>query len=75
VNFITEFVLNVLKRNIALMVCEKRKLSKHKLALRNLVDKQVPLQSKKILIVQSGCFILPLPAALLTTLASLTIAK
>ena len=74
-NFITEFVLNVLKRDIEKMVFKKRKLSKYKLALRKLLDKQVPLQSKKILIVQRGYFILPLPAAIQPTLVSLTIAK
>ena len=39
VNCISECVLNVSNGIIALTGCENRKLSKHKLALRKLVDK------------------------------------
>ena len=62
-NCISECVLNVLSRNIALKGCEKRKLSKH-----NLVDRQVTLPGKKRLIVQSRSFLLPLLAAVLQRL-------
>jgi len=47
VNCISECVLNVLNGYIALTGCEKRKLSQHKLALRKLVDKQVPIRCEK----------------------------
>ena len=53
VDCISERVLNVLNGNVALTGCEKRKLSKHMLALRKLVDRQVPLQGKKRLTVLS----------------------
>ena len=51
VNCISECVLNVLNGNVALTGCVKLKLSKHRLALRKLVDGHVPLQGKKRLIV------------------------
>ena len=54
VNSISECVLNVLNGNVALTGCVKRKLSKHRLALRKLVDRHVPLQGKELLIVQRG---------------------
>jgi len=50
VNCISECVFNFLNGNIALTGCVKLMLSKHKLALRKLVDKQVPLSGKKRLI-------------------------
>jgi hypothetical protein len=74
VNCISECVVNVLNGNIALTGCEKRKRSKHKLAQRKLVDKQVSSPGKKRLIVQHG-FLLPLLAAVLTTLTNLIAAK
>ena len=74
-NCISECVLNVLNGNVALTGCVKRKLSKHRLALRKLVDKCVPLQGKKRLIVQRAGFLLPLMTAILPTLAILIAAK
>ena len=74
-NCTSEFVLNVLNGNIAVTGCAKRKFGKHKLALRKLDDKHVPLPGKKRLIVQRGFFLLPLLAAVLPTLASLIAAK
>ena len=71
VNCINECVLNVLNGNVEQTGCVKRKLSKHRLALRKLVDRHVPLQGKKRLIVQRGGFLLPLLAAFLPTLVSL----
>ena len=46
-NCISECVLNVLNDSIALTGCDSRNLHKHKSALRQLVDKQVPLSDKK----------------------------
>ena len=74
-NYISEFVLNVLNGNIALTGCEKRKISKPRLALRKLLDRQVPLPGKKRFIVKRGGLLLPLLAAVLPTLASLIAAK
>jgi len=71
VNTISECVLNVLNGNIKLTGCSKRKLRKHKAALRKVADKRVPLSSKKKFIVQSGGFLLPLLSAVLPTIASL----
>jgi hypothetical protein len=75
VNCISECVLNVLHGNVALTGCVKRKLSKHRLALRRLVDRRVPLQGKEQLILQRGNFLLPLLTTILPTLASLKAAK
>ena len=75
VNWISEYVSNVLSGNIALVGCEKRKLSKHNLAQRKVVDKRVSLPGKKRLIVQRGWFFLPLLAAVLPTIASLIASK
>jgi len=75
VNCISQSVLNVLNGNVALTGCVNRKLSKHKLALRKLVNKQVPITGKKILILQRGGFILPLLTAILPTLANLVAPK
>jgi len=71
VNCISECVLNVLNAEIALTVYDTRKLRKHKLALRKILDKQITLSSKKRLIVQRG-FLL---RYWLPTLASLITAK
>jgi len=71
VNSISECVLNVLNGNIKLTRCNTRKLRKHKAALRKVACKQVPLSSKKKLIVQRGGFLIPLLSAVLPTIASL----
>ena len=75
VNCISECVLNVINGNIALTRCERHKISKLKLALPKLVDRQVPLPGKKGLIVQSGGFLLPLLAVVLSTQSFLIAAK
>ena len=49
VNCISECVLNVLNSNVSLT-----QVSKHRLALRKLVDRHVLLQGKKLFIVQGG---------------------
>jgi hypothetical protein len=74
-NCISECALNVLNVNVALTGCVKLKLSKHRLALRRLVDRRVPLQGKKRFIFQRGGFLLPLLTSILPTLASLIAAK
>jgi hypothetical protein len=71
VNCISECILNILNGNITMTGCEKRKPSKHKVALRKLVDKQVPIRWKKLLILQRVGFIVALLAAVLPTFASL----
>jgi len=71
VNCISECVLNVLNGNVLLTCCVKRQLSKHRIALRKLVDRRVQLQGKKRLIVKRGGLNLPLLTAILPTLASL----
>jgi len=59
VNSISEWVLNALIGNIKLTGCSKRKLRKHKAALRKVVDKREPLSSKKKLIIQGGGLVWP----------------
>ena len=66
---ICECVLNVLNGNIRLSDCKKRKLKKFKDSLRSLVDKRLPLASKRRVILQRGGFLLPLLSAVLPTLA------
>jgi hypothetical protein len=43
VKAISECVLNVLKDNLQLSACQKKKLQKFKVSLRSLADKHVPL--------------------------------
>ena len=74
-NCSSDCVLTFLNSNIALTGCEKLKLSKHKLAIRKLVDRQVPLPWKELLIVQSAGFLLPFLASVLPTFANLIAAK
>jgi hypothetical protein len=71
VNDICECILNVLKENIKLTACSKRKLKKYKTVHRTLIDKNRPLSTKKRLIIQKGRFLLPLLTAVLPTLARL----
>jgi hypothetical protein len=70
-NSISECCLDVLKGNVTLTPCLKRKLKKHELALCQLTDKHVKQANKKRLIVQKGGFLLPLLTAVLPTLATL----
>ena len=53
-NCISECVLNVLNGNVPLTGCVRHKLSKYKLALHKLLDKQVPITCKNRLILQRG---------------------
>ena len=68
---IAECALNVLKGRCNLSECTKRKLRKHRVLLRRLSDRRVPLTSKKRLIVQRGGFLLPLLTAVLSGLTNL----
>jgi hypothetical protein len=67
----SECILNVLKGNVKLSHCAKRKLRKHKATLRKVADEHLSLARKKKVIVQRGGFLLPLLGAVLPTLASL----
>ena len=71
-NCISEVFLNVKNGNITLTGCDT---CRQKLALRKLVDKQIPLSGKKRLIVQRGALLLSLLAAVLPTLISIIAAK
>ena len=70
-NSICECVLNVLNGNIRISDCTKRKLRKFRTSLRSLVDKRLPLVSKRQVIQQRGVFLLPLLSAVLSALAGL----
>jgi hypothetical protein len=71
VKTITECVLNVLRGNVTLTACQKKKLQKFKFLFRSPADKRVPLSSKKRQINQRGGFIITLLSAILPTIASL----
>ena len=71
VKTLSECSLNLLRGNVKLTPCQKRKLRKHWVHLRKLADKRVSLTSKKKAIVQRGGFLLPLLGAVLPTIASL----
>jgi len=68
---LSECSLNLLRGNVKLTPCPKRKLRKYLLHLRKLADKRVSLSAKKKSIVQRGGFLLPLLGAVLPTIASL----
>ena len=71
VKTLSECSLNLLRGNVKLSPCQKRKLQKHKVVLRKLADRRVSLSSKKKAVVQRGGFLLPLLGAVLPTIASL----
>src|SRR5215472_14726057 len=66
-----ECALNVLRGNIRLTECSRRKLRKHKSLLRKFSNKSVSIANKRKIIVQRGGFLLPLLSAVLPVLASL----
>jgi hypothetical protein len=66
---LSEIILNVLNGRVTLSNCGKRKLQKHKTALRRLADKRVATSAKRRYIFQSGGFLLPLVGAVLPTIA------
>jgi len=71
VKTLSECSLNLLRGNVMLTPCQKRKLRKYRLHLRKLADKRVSLPSQKKSIVQRGGFLLSLLGAMLPTIASL----
>ena len=72
VNSISECILNVLNGNVKLAGCNTRKLRKHRVTLRKVADKRVPLSTKKRLIIQRGGFLL---SAVLPAIASLIVSS
>jgi len=68
---LSECSLNLLRRNVKLTPCQKRKLRKHRVLLRKLAYRHVSLSVNKKTIVQRGGFLLPLPDAVLPNIASL----
>jgi hypothetical protein len=74
-NSIFECALNVLRGNVQLTACQKRKLQQHKAILRKVADKQVPLAAKRRVIVQRGGFLAPLLSAVLPVLAGLIFSR
>jgi len=75
VNSISECNLNVLNGNVKLAGCNTPKLRKHKVALRKVAEKRVPLSTKKRLIVERDGFLLPLLSAILPAIASLIVSS
>jgi hypothetical protein len=71
VKSIYECVLNVLRNNLKLTACQKKKLQKFKVPLRAIADKRVSIAAKKELLNQRGGFIVPFLRAILPTLARL----
>src|SRR5215475_8171498 len=71
VKSLSECVLNVLRDNLPLTACQKKRLKKFKVPLRALADKRVSISAKKRLINQRGGFLAPLLSVILPTLASL----
>jgi hypothetical protein len=70
-NAISEITLNVLSGTVKLSNFSKRKLRKHKTALRRLADKRVTTTTNRRYIVQHGGFLIPLLSAVLPTVAIL----
>lgn len=70
-NSISECALNVLRGNVQLSACQKRKLQQHKAIIRKVSDKHVPLSAKRRIILQRGDFLVPLLSAVLPVLAAL----
>jgi len=75
VNSIIECILNVLKGNVKLAGCNTRKLRKHKVTLRKVADKRVPLATKKRLIIRRGGFLIPLLSTVVPAIASLNVSS
>jgi len=65
VKSISECVLNVLRNNLQLSACQKKRLQKFKGSLRTLADKRVTISGKKRLINQRGGFLVPQLSAIL----------
>ena len=63
--------VELLHGNVKLSDTKRRKLPKYRRQLRSVVDRLVPLDRKKKLIIQRGGILVPLLTAVLPTLASL----
>src|SRR5215510_2409067 len=72
---ISEVAVNVLKGNVQLSSCSKKKLKKHRGQIRKVADKKVSAATKKKILVQKGGFLLPLLSAVLPAIASLLVTK
>jgi len=70
VKSISECVLNLLRDNLKLTACQKKRLRNYKVPLHALADKRVSISTKKCLINQQG-FLVPLLSVILRTIASL----
>jgi len=75
VNSISECILNVMNGNVKMAGCSTRKLRKHRVTLRKVADKRIPLSTKKRLINQRGGFLLPLLSAILPAMANLIVSS
>jgi len=71
VKTISECVLNVLRNNLQLTACQKKRLQKFKGPLRALADNRVSISSKKRLLNQRGGFLVPLLSVILPAITSL----
>ena len=70
VQLICECVLNVLKGNVKLSDIEKKKLAKHKLFFRKVVQKTKSWKRKRKIIQKGGNFLIPLLAPIIASLLS-----
>jgi len=75
VNSISECILNVLNGNVKLAGCNTRKFLQHRVTLRKVADKRVPLSTKKRHIIQRGGFLRPLLSDVLPAIASLIVSS
>ena len=66
-----EIITNVLAGTVKLNTKDKKKLRRHKLALRTLDDKNVSVNKKKQILVQNGGFLSALLIPALTLLGSI----
>ena len=66
-----ECCLNILKGNVELTAAEKRKLSRHKKFIRHLSSKNIPINTKREILVQKGGFLPALLGPILGIAASL----
>ena len=71
VHSICECVLNLLNSNVMLSDCVTRKLREHRVVLRKVAYRRVPLSGKKKFIVQRGGFLQALLGAVLSAIAIL----
>ena len=73
VTSISECILNILNGNVKLAGFKTRKLRNHRVTLRKVADKRVPLSTKKKLTIQRVGILLTLLYAVLPAIASLIV--